>query len=188
MQGGLFEDLRERSAAEITSMGFPGYSIGGLSVGESKAAMYEMAGHTAALLPAERPRYLLGVGSPEDRVECVARGVAMFDCVLPTRIARGGSLLVREGRINVDTAPYRDRDGPIDPECDCRTCGTHSTAYLNHLFRARELLAYRLATIHNVRFVLRLMEEMRAAVVEGRFDAYRREFHDRFRPVRKRNG
>ena len=184
VQGGVFEDIRERSAAEITAMGFPGYAIGGLSVGESKTAMYETAGHTAALLPQDRPRYLMGVGAPEDLVECVARGVDVFDCVLPTRIARGGTLFVREGRINVDTARFKERDGPIDPSCDCRTCGKYSTAYLNHLFRARELLAYRLATIHNVRFALRLMEEMRAAVVEGRFEAYRREFHARFRPSR----
>ena len=184
VQGGVFEDIRERSAAEITAMGFPGYAIGGLSVGESKAAMYETAGHTASLLPRERPRYLMGVGAPEDLVECVARGVDMFDCVLPTRIARGGSLFVPEGRINVDTARFKERDEPIDPSCDCRTCATHSTAYLNHLFRARELLAYRLGTIHNVRFVLRLMEEMRAAIVEGRFDAFRRGFHARFRPSR----
>ena len=187
VQGGLFEDLRERSAAEITAMGFPGYSIGGLSVGESKTAMYDVAGYTAALLPPDRPRYLMGVGAPEDLVECVARGVDMFDCVLPTRVARGGTLFVSEGRINVDTAPFRDRAGPIDPSCDCYTCGRHSTAYLNHLFRARELLAYRLATIHNVRFVLRLMKEMRAAVFEGRFDAYRRDFHERFRPARRPN-
>ncbi len=188
VQGGVFEDLRARSAAEITSMGFPGYAIGGLSVGESKSAMYEVAGFTTGLLPQDRPRYLMGVGAPEDLVECVARGIDMFDCVLPTRVARGGSLYVREGRINVDTAPFRDRDGPIDPGCDCRTCGAHSTAYLNHLFRARELLAYRLATIHNVRFVLRLMEEMRAAVLAGRFEAYRRDFHARFTPTRPRTG
>ena len=188
VQGGVFEDLRARSAAEITSMGFPGYAIGGLSVGESKAAMYEVAGHTAALLPTDRPRYLMGVGAPEDLVECVARGIDMFDCVLPTRAARGASLYVREGRINVDTAPFREREGPIDPGCDCHTCGAHSTAYLNHLFRARELLAYRLATIHNVRFVLRLMEEMRAAVLAGRFEAYRRDFHERFTPPRAGNG
>ncbi len=184
VQGGVFEDIRERSAAEITSMDFPGYAIGGLSVGESKTAMYETAGHTAALLPTGRPRYLMGVGAPEDLVECVARGVDMFDCVLPTRIARGGSLYVPEGRINVDTARFKEREGPVDPSCDCGTCGKYSTAYLNHLFRARELLAYRLGTIHNVRFVLRLMEEMRAAIVECRFDAYRRDFHARFRPSR----
>ena len=188
VQGGVFEDLRARSAAEIVSMGFPGYAIGGLSVGESKTAMYETAGYTAGLLPPDRPRYLMGVGAPEDLVECVARGIDMFDCVLPTRVARGGSLYVREGRINVDTAPFRDRDGPIDPACDCHTCGVHSTAYINHLFRARELLAYRLATIHNVRFVLRLMEEMRDAVAAGRFEAYRRDFHERFTPPRAGTG
>jgi queuine tRNA-ribosyltransferase len=182
VQGGVFEDLRARSVSEITSMGFPGYAIGGLSVGESKAEMYGVAGSTALLLPEDRPRYLMGVGAPEDLVECVARGVDMFDCVLPTRIARSAALFVREGRVNVDTAPFRKRDAPVDPGCDCYTCTTHSAAYLNHLFRARELLAYRLATIHNLRFVLRLMEQMRASIVAGRFDSYRRDFHDRFVP------
>ena len=182
VQGGLFKKLRERSAAAITSMGFPGYGIGGLSVGESKAEMYEVTGYTAERLPVGAPRHLLGVGSPEDLVECVARGIDMFDCVLPTRIARNGALFVSGGRINVDTAPYKTQEGPIDSGCDCYTCANHSMAYLHHLFRAGELLAYRLATIHNLRFVLRLMEEMRAAMREGRFESYRRAFLERFVP------
>ena len=182
VQGGLLPDLRERSVTGMTAMGFPGYAIGGLSVGESKDDMYEMTGLAADMLPADSPRYLMGVGSPEDLVEGVARGIDMFDCVLPTRIARNGSLLVREGRLNVDKAPYRDRDAPIEAECDCYTCTTFTAAYVHHLFRARELLAYRLATIHNLRFVLRLMEEMRTAILEGSFQSYREEFHDRFVP------
>ena len=180
VQGGLYPGLRERSAAGLIEMGFPGYAIGGLSVGETKAEMYRMTAFTADMLPADRPRYLMGVGSPEDLVECVARGIDMFDCVLPTRIARNGAMLVREGRINIDTARFKDLDAPIEDGCDCYTCGTFSAAYVHHLFRAKELLSYRLATIHNLRFVLRLMEEMRSAIVRGSFQRYRAEFNERF--------
>ena len=182
VQGGSHLDLRERSAKQITSLGLPGYAIGGLSVGESKSEMYEVTGFSAGLLPSEAPRYLMGVGSPEDLVECVARGIDMFDCVLPTRIARNGTLLLRSGRANVYAAPFKSRDAPIEPGCDCYTCRTFSAAYVHHLFRAKELLAYRLATVHNLRFVHRLMEEMRAAIEDGRFQAYRRAFHERFVP------
>ena len=186
VQGGLFPELRRRSADAVMALDFPGYAIGGLSVGESKEEMYEAAALTADLLPRERPRYLMGVGSPEDLVEGVACGIDMFDCVLPTRIARNGSLFVREGRLNVDKAPYRGRDGPIEEGCDCYTCATFSVAYLHHLIKAKELLAYRLATIHNLRFVLRLMEELRVAIARGRFEEYRRRFHDRFTPPDQR--
>ena len=182
VQGGLDPELRERSATEIASIGFPGYAIGGLSVGESKADMHRVAGLTARLLPEASPRYLMGVGSPEDLVECVARGVDMFDCVLPTRIARNGALLVGTGRLNVDTAPFRTMEQPVEPGCDCYTCANFSAAYLHHLFRAKEILAYRLATIHNLRFVLRLMSEMRQAMVDGEFEAFRASFHHRFVP------
>ena len=182
VQGGLDPELRERSATEIASIGFPGYAIGGLSVGESKADMHRVAGLTARLLPEASPRYLMGVGSPEDLVECVARGVDMFDCVLPTRIARNGALLVGTGRLNVDTAPFRTMEQPVEPGCDCYTCANFSAAYLHHLFRAKEILAYRLATIHNLRFVLRLMSEMRQAIVDGEFEAFRASFHHRFVP------
>ena len=182
MQGGLFPDLRERSASMITSLGFPGHAVGGLSVGESKPEMYGMAGLSAGLLPADAPRYLMGVGSPDDLVECVARGIDMFDCVLPTRIARSGALFVGEGRVNIDTAPFKSKDGPIEAGCDCYTCQTFPAAYVHHLFRAKELLAYRLATVHNLRFVLRLMEEMRVAVKDGVFETYRRSIIERFVP------
>ena len=182
VQGGLSHELRERSAAFVTSLGFPGYAVGGLSVGEGKSATYDITEFTAAMLPREAPRYLMGVGSPEDLVEAVARGIDMFDCVLPTRIARNGSLLVSSGRMNVDKAPFRTRDGPIEPGCDCYTCRTYSVAYLHHLFRSKELLAYRLATVHNLRYVLRLMEEMRGAIRNGTFESRRREFHARFTP------
>jgi queuine tRNA-ribosyltransferase len=183
VQGGLFPDLRERSADFMTSVGFPGYAIGGLSVGESKEQMYQIASDTAKMLPAESPRYLMGVGSPEDLVQCVAGGVDMFDCVLPTRIARNGALFVRKGRVNIDKAPFKNQEGPIEEGCDCYTCRTFSAAYVHHLFRSKELLAYRLATVHNLRFLLRLMEEMRAAIEQGRFGEYRDEFIAGFAPT-----
>ncbi|MBM3944038.1 MAG: tRNA guanosine(34) transglycosylase Tgt [SAR202 cluster bacterium] len=182
VQGGLYPDLRQRSAEFLTGLGFPGYSIGGLSVGESKDDMYRLTETTTAMLPQEAPRYLMGVGSPEDLVECVARGIDMFDCVLPTRTARNGALYVPEGRLNIDSAPFRDVDRPVQEGCDCYTCARFPAAYLHHLFRAKELLAYRLATLHNLRFVLRLMEQMRQAVIENRFDAFREGFMRRFVP------
>ena len=183
VQGGLFTDLRERSAEFLTDLGFPGYAIGGLSVGESKTEMYRVTSLTTRMLPTDAPRYLMGVGSPEDLVECVSAGVDMFDCALPTRIARNGSLFVETGRVNIDKAPFRERDGPIEEGCDCYTCMTFSAAYVNHLFRARELLAYRLASLHNLRFVLRLMERMRAAIVDGRSREFREDFMSRFVPT-----
>lgn len=186
VQGGLFEDLRRRSAEHLISLDFPGYAVGGLSVGESKRDMYRTLSLTTPLLPSDKPRYLMGVGSPEDLVEGVARGVDMFDCVLPTRIARNGALFVSTGRANVYTSRFRDLDGPVEDGCDCYTCATFSAAYLHHLFKARELLAYRLATLHNLRFVLRLMEHMRAAIAEGRFEAFRSQFLGRFVPPDER--
>ena len=182
VQGGISPELRERSAEAITSLGFPGYALGGLSVGESKEEMYAVTDLTAAMLPEDSPRYLMGVGAPEDLVESVARGIDMFDCVLPTRIARNGALFSRDGRVNIYAAPHRARDEAIEPGCDCYVCANFSAAYLHHLFKAKELLAYRLATIHNLRFVLRMMEEMREAITAGRFEAYREEFHRRFVP------
>ncbi len=186
VQGGLFEDLRRCSAEHLVSLDFPGYAVGGLSVGESKRDMYRTLSLTTPLLPSDKPRYLMGVGSPEDLVEGVARGVDMFDCVLPTRIARNGALFVSTGRANVYTSRFRDLDGPVEDGCDCYTCATFSAAYLHHLFKARELLAYRLATLHNLRFVLRLMEHMRAAIAEGRFEAFRSQFLGRFVPPDER--
>ena len=187
VQGGLVPELRQRSADFMMSLGFPGYAVGGMSVGESKAELYEAAGFNASLLPVGSPRYLMGVGSPEDLVECVARGMDMFDCVLPTRIARSGALLVPQGRVNIESAPFRTRDAPIQADCDCYTCRTFSAAYVHHLFRAKELLAYRLATIHNLRYLLRLMEEMRVAITEGRFQSYRAKFQERFVPPDQEN-
>lgn len=186
VQGGLFADLRQRSAEFISGIGFPGYSIGGLSVGEGKDEMYSIVEYTTQLLPDTHPRYLMGVGSPEDLVECVARGIDQFDCVLPTRIARNGALFVKTGRLNIETARYKLQDSPIEDDCDCYTCQTFSAAYVHHLFKAKELLAFRLATIHNLRFILRLMEEMREAILNGTFSEYREEFHRKFVPPNQR--
>ena len=182
VQGGLFPELRRQSAESVTALEFPGYGVGGLSVGESKGELYEIASLTAELLPDSAPRHLLGVGSPEDLVEAVGFGFDMFDCALPTRIARNGSLFVRRGRVNVYTAPFKTRDGPIEEGCDCYTCQTFSAAYVRHLLKSKELLAYRLTTIHNLRFVVRLMEELRRAVVEGEYASYRAAFMERFTP------
>ena len=177
VQGGIYDDLREQSAEFMTSLDMPGYSIGGLSVGESKADMYRIAGKTADLLPNEKPRYLMGVGSPEDLVENVANGIDMFDCVLPTRVARNGALFTRKGRVNVNTSRFRGVDTPIEKDCRCYTCLKFSTGYLHHLFKAREYLAYRLASIHNITFINNLTRDMREAIMTSKFH----EFHDSFR-------
>lgn len=182
VQGGLSKAHREKSVEFITSLNFPGYAIGGVSVGESKSNTYDVVGFTVPMLPERSPRYLMGVGSPEDLVESVALGIDMFDCVLPTRIARNGSLLVNFGRMNVDKSKYSNVEGPIEIDCNCYTCTNHSVAYLHHLFRTKELLAYRLATIHNLSYILRLMKDIREAVCSGTFEQYRTKFHSRFIP------
>jgi queuine tRNA-ribosyltransferase len=176
VQGGMFPDLREESAKYLTELNFPGYAIGGLSVGEPKEVTMPLVEQTAALLPKDKPRYLMGVGSPEDLIESVARGVDMFDCALPTRIARNGALFTRKGRINIRRAVYAKIDKPVDPSCDCYTCRTFSAAYLSHLFRAEELLALRLATIHNLRFIHNLMQDARNAILDGTFDRFAGKF------------
>ena len=183
VQGGVFEDLRDESARFIAAIPFAGYAIGGLAVGESKALMYEITRRVAGQLPQDIPRYLMGVGSPEDLVECVALGVDMFDCALPTRVARNGALFTRQGRVNIDNRRFSEMAGPLEEDCDCYACRNFSAAYLWHLFRAKELLGLRLATIHNLRFVLRLMADLREAIVEGRFDRFRRQFLDTYRPT-----
>jgi len=181
VQGGIFAELRRESAARLTSLDFPGYAIGGLSLGEPKEVMLAMVEETVACLPTDKPRYLMGVGSPEDLVENVARGIDLFDSALPTRTARNGALFAATGRLNIRNAGYRGLDQPIDPGCDCYTCRRFSVAYLNHLFKSKELLAYRLATIHNLRFIMRLMEEMREAIVRGSFGEFQREFLGSYR-------
>jgi queuine tRNA-ribosyltransferase len=176
VQGGIFPDLRRTSAKFLSGLDFPGYAVGGLSVGESKEEMLATLDVTVPLLPKKKPRYLMGVGAPEDLLEGVARGVDMFDCVLPTRLARNGALFTRNGRINIRNAQYERDAAPIEAGCRCATCQRFSRAYLRHLFKARELLAPRLATIHNVHFLLELMRDIRAAIADGSFLVFKDMF------------
>ncbi len=172
VQGGIFPDLREQSARFLTALDFPGYAIGGLAVGESKADMFQVITWMDDLLPADKPRYLMGVGEPTDLIRAVARGVDMADCVLPTRLARHGAAFTRDGRINMRNRIYAEDDRPIDPECGCYACRHFSRAYIRHLLQAGELLGMYLMSVHNIAFLLDLMREMRAAIVEGRFQAF----------------
>ena len=183
VQGGTHDDLREESAQVISGIPFQGCAVGGLAVGESKAQMFETTAQVTARLPWDKPRYLMGVGSPEDLVEGVARGIDMFDCVLPTRAGRNGAIYTRQGRVDVTKLRCMEEDGPPEEGCDCYACGRFSLAYLCHLFRAKELLGPRLASIHNLRFIVRLMGAMRAAILEDRFDRFRREFHEAYTPT-----
>ncbi len=183
VQGGMFPELRRESAHFLTSLDFPGYAIGGLSVGEPKELTAEILEETMPFLPENKPRYLMGVGSPEDLFEGVARGVDMFDCVLPTRVARNGALFTRQGRRNIRNAAFKTSDEPIDLSCDCYTCRTFSTAYVHHLFRSEELLAYRLASIHNLRFLIKLMEEIRQSIIDGSFSQLKDEFMASYKPT-----
>jgi queuine tRNA-ribosyltransferase len=180
IQGGLFLEHRKSSVASLIDLGLPGYAIGGLSVGESKAAMYEIVYQTAAILPEDKPRYLMGVGSPEDLVECVAGGIDMFDCVMPTRVARNGALYKRTGRENITVTKYKSSDRPFDENCDCYTCARFSAGYINHLFKSREYLAYRLASIHNLHFIHTLMYEMQIAIKSGFFSQYAETFRSEY--------
>lgn len=181
VQGGIFEDLRLQSAAFLRQLDFPGYAIGGLAVGETKEQMYATLDFTCPALPSDRPRYLMGVGTPEDILEAVTRGVDFFDCVLPTRIARNGQLLVPDGRMNMRNAQYAEDLRPVQEDCTCYTCRTFSRAYLRHLYKAGEISALRLGTIHNVTFMLNLMREIRNAIAAGRFTDFRESFLARYR-------
>jgi queuine tRNA-ribosyltransferase len=183
VQGGIFADLRARSAQFLTSLDFPGYGIGGLSVGETKAQMHEMLDVLHPILPQDKPRYLMGVGSPEDLFECVARGVDQFDCVLPTRIARNGSVFTHQGRVNLRNAQFSSDRQPIEPACRCYTCRTFSRAYLRHLIVAKETLALRLATLHNLHFMLELMRRIRETILSGDFSSYKDRFLAEYRAV-----
>ncbi|HHE72708.1 MAG TPA: tRNA guanosine(34) transglycosylase Tgt [Chloroflexi bacterium] len=176
VQGGIFPDLREASARFLTGLDFPGYAIGGLSVGESKEAMYATLDLTLPLLPADRPRYLMGVGTPEDLVEGVARGVDIFDCVLPTRVARNGQALLRAGKLNMRNARFAADPAPIDATCTCYTCQHFSRAYIRHLMIAREMLGATLLTIHNLHTMLQLIREIRDAILNGTFEVFRADF------------
>ena len=176
VQGGVFADLRRQSVEFLTALDFPGYAIGGLSVGETKTQMHEMLDVTTSLLPTDRPRYLMGVGSPEDLFECVARGIDIFDCVLPTRVARNGAVFTRQGRLNLRNACHADDPHSIEESCTCYTCRTFSRAYLRHLILAKEILGVHLATLHNLHFLLELMREMRQAILDGTFVALKEAF------------
>ncbi len=177
VQGAFFEELREESALRTVERDLFGYAIGGLSVGEPKEIMYDMTELVCQYLPWEKPRYLMGVGMPEDIIEAVARGVDMFDCVAPTRMARTGTLFTSRGKINIRNEKYKKDFSPPDPECDCYTCRNFTKAYLRHLFNVEEISAYILNTIHNLRFYHRLMEDIRKAIEEGRFEEFRRAWH-----------
>jgi queuine tRNA-ribosyltransferase len=177
VQGGMYEDLREISAAGLQDIGFDGYAIGGLSVGEPKEEMIKILDHTPDLIPEDKPRYLMGVGKPEDLVEGVRRGIDMFDCVMPTRNARNGHLFVTDGVIKIRNSRHKTDTGPLDPHCDCYTCKNHSRAYLHHLDKCNEILGAQLNTIHNLRFYQRVMQELRDAIEENRLDEYVKEFY-----------
>jgi queuine tRNA-ribosyltransferase len=176
VQGGMFEGLREESIAGLAQMNLPGYAIGGVSVGEPKDYMRRIVGHTPQRLPADKPRYLMGVGTPEDLVHGVAHGVDLFDCVMPTRNARNGHLFTRFGDLKLRNARYRDDPAPVDDTCGCQACADFGRAYLHHLDRCGEMLGPMLASIHNLHYYLNLMREMRAALEMGRFDAWRTQF------------
>ena len=181
VQGGCYEELREQSAREITAIDFDGYAIGGLSVGEPEPEMLRIAELTAPMLPDDRPRYAMGLGTPVQLVELVARGVDMFDCVLPTRLARNGTAFTFGGAISLKGAAYREDFGPIEDGCDCFTCQHHTRAYLRHLLNVDEILGLRLLTIHNLRCYLRLMEAVRGHLKAGTFDEFRAVFHANYR-------
>ena len=176
VQGGVFQDLRDESADATVAIDFEGYAIGGLSVGEPIDVMYSVVGDTARRLPEDRPRYLMGTGTPEDLVECVARGIDVFDCVLPTRNARNGQLFTSEGRLNIKNARYAEDDRPLDDRCSCYTCRHHSRAYLRHLYMAGEMTAGTLNTLHNLSYYLDTMKRIREAILFNAFEKFRLEF------------
>jgi queuine tRNA-ribosyltransferase len=180
LQGGIFPDLRQQSAEFMASLDFPGLAIGGLSVGESKQDMLTTVEQVGSLLPEDRPRYLMGVGSPEDLVECVLRGVDIFDCVLPTRMARNHAALTRRGRLNLRNAAYAEDARPIDSDCACYTCQTFTRAYLRHLAVSREMLAATLLSIHNLSMLISLASDLRKAILEARLPAFAEQFRAHF--------
>jgi len=179
VQGSVYPELRKESAKQITDLDFPGYAVGGLSVGEPGEVMKEMLEITVPLLPADKPRYLMGVGSPDYLIEGVIRGIDMFDCVLPTRIGRNGTVFTSSGRIIVRDAKYARDFSPMDPECDCYACRNFTRAYIRHLFKTGEILGLRLATWHNLRFLINLMSDIRQAIREDRLLDFRKEFFTR---------
>ena len=180
MQGGMYKDLRKESAEQIVDLDLPGYAIGGLSVGEPKEIMYDVMDECVEYLPKEKARYLMGVGSPDCLFEGVERGIDMFDCVLPTRIARHGMAMTSQGRINIKNAKYAKDFTPLDPNCDCYTCRNYSKAYLRHLFKADEILSSMLMTNHNLHFLIETMTNIRKSIEEDRFLEYKKEFYDSY--------
>ena len=180
-QGGTFEALRRESAERLIETGYDGYAIGGLAVGEGHEGMVEVLDYAPAMLPADRPRYLMGVGKPDDIVGAVARGVDMFDCVLPTRSGRTGQAFTADGPINIRNARFAEDQGPLDPECGCPTCATYTRAYVHHLVRSGEILGAMLMTEHNLSFYQRLMQGLRDAIRDGRFAEHAATFLDRYR-------
>lgn len=180
VQGGMYEDLRAESVRGLTEIDFPGYSIGGLSVGESKDTMYRILDATVPLLPKDKPRYLMGVGSVDALLEGVIRGVDMFDCVLQTRIARNGTAMISQGKVVVRNATYKEDFTPLDPECDCFVCRNYTRAYLRHLVKCNEILGARLLTYHNLYFTLKLMEKVRNAIMEDNLLAFKESFFQKY--------
>lgn len=180
VQGGMYKDLREQSARELVALDFPGYSIGGLSVGEPKDLMYEVLDYTTPLLPKDKPRYLMGVGSPDALIEGVIRGIDMFDCVLPTRIARNGTAMTSQGKVAIKNAKFTRDFTPLDPECECYCCKNYTKAYLRHLYKANEILSARLMSTHNLHFLIDLMKKVREAIMEDRLLDFKEEFFKKY--------
>lgn len=180
IQGGMYRELREQSAREVTSVDLPGYGIGGLSVGEPAEKMYEMLGYTTPLMPKNKPRYLMGVGAPDNLVEGVMRGVDMFDCVLPSRIGRNGTVMTHEGKIVVRNAEYAHDYRPLEEGCNCYACRNYTRAYIRHLIKANEVLGIRLTTLHNIYFLTHLMQEIREAILNDSFLAFREAFYEKY--------
>lgn len=180
VQGGMYKDLREESAKQLVELDFPGYAVGGLSVGEPAELMYDILAYTTPFLPEDKPRYLMGVGTPDYLIEAVMRGIDMCDCVLPTRIARNGTALTSKGKVVVRNATYEKDWTPLDSNCDCYTCTHYTRAYIRHLIKAGEILGARLLTIHNLRFLVRLMENVRKAIEEDRLTEFREEFYKNY--------
>lgn len=180
VQGGAFADLRRQAADEVIALGFDGYAIGGLAVGEPKELLHELTAVTVERLPAQCARYLMGVGKPEDLLEAVARGIDMFDCVLPTRNARNGQVFTADGPVSIKQARFRDDPGPLEDDCSCYACRRFSRAYLRHLWMAQELLAYRLLSLHNLHFFARIMAQARSAIAAGTFEAFKTRFLGRY--------
>lgn len=181
VQGGIYPELRKQSVDALTKLDFDGYAIGGLSIGEPKQITFDITEQTASLLPFDKPRYLMGVGAPEDIVECVGKGVDIFDCALPTRVARNGGLFTRTGRVDIMNAGFSNVSGPVETDCSCYTCQHYSAAYLHHLFKSRELLAYRLATIHNLAFMSNLVQSIRTAILNDTFESFRLSFLSKYK-------